>query len=490
MATSVSGVGSITSTGLGSGLDVASILDRLMAVEQRPLTLLQTAGSTLDTKLSNVSKLQGYFATLRDKANTLTAPTLWSGTTATSADTAAVKVSTGTNAVAGSYAVNVSRLAVGQTVTSTALASSASTLGEGTLTIELGTWGAGAPAADFTAKSGSSAITVDIGAGETSLAAIRDKINSAGAGVTATLVTDASGTRLSLRSQATGTENGFRVSVAEASPDGDDATGLSALGYDASAASSPMARTMTAANAELTVNGIALSSASNTLTDVVDGLTLNLVKPTSGDVDVSVATDTASVKTAVTDFVAAFNTLASFIRTQTAYNPDSKDAGALQGDQSTLSLQNQLRAVLNQGSSASSTWSRLSEIGLAMKSDGTLETNATKLDSALGNLTELKKLMAGDGSTSAEMGFVRRFKNLADAALGSTGVFESRNTSLRASLARNTKDQDAMELKLEKTRARLQAQYSALDTKMASLNNLSTYMTQQITQMNNSGSSN
>lgn len=486
MATSVSGVGSITSTGIGSGLDVAGILDRLMAVEQRPLDLLQQQASTLNTRLSNVGKLQGYFSAMRDKANALTAPNLWGGTTATSGDAAAVKVSTGPNATAGSYAVNVSKLAVGQTVTSTALPSSAATLGEGTLTIELGRWGAGDPAADFTAKTGSTAVVIAIGAGDTSLAAIRDKINAADAGVSASIVTDASGARLSLRSKETGVENAFRISVAETTPDGDEATGLSALGYDASAVGSPMARTMSSANAELTVNGIALSSASNTLTDVVDGLTMNLSKVTAGDVDVSVATDTASVKTAITDFVGAFNTLAAFIRAQTAYNADSKEAGALQGDQSTLALQNQLRAVLNEGSSASSTWSRLSEIGLTMKNDGTLDTNAAKLDNALGKLPELKKLLANDGTSSADSGFVRRFKKLADAALGSEGVFETRSASLRANVTRNGKSQDAMELRLEQTRARLQAQYSALDTKMATLNNLSTYMTQQIAQFNNS----
>lgn len=484
MATSVSGVGSISSTGIGSGLDVASILNSLMAVEQRPLNLLQTAATTLSSKLSNVGKLQGYFSTLRDKASALSAPTLWSATTATSADTAAVKVSTGTNAVAGNYAVNVSRLAVGQTATSTASANATSTLGEGILSIELGSWGTGEPAAGFTAKSGSSPVSISIGAGETSLSAIRDKINNANAGVSATLVSDASGTRLSLRSRETGAENAFRISVSETTPDGDAATGLSALGYDASLADSPMARTTNAANAELTVNGIALSSASNTLSNVVDGLTLNLIKPTNGDVDVGVATDTASVKTAITDFVSAFNTLAGFIRTQTAYNADSKAAGALQGDQSTLSLQSQLRAVLNEGSTASSAWSRLSDIGLVLKSDGTLETNATKLDNSLGRLDELKKLMAGDGSSTAEIGFGRRFKNLADAALGSGGVFETRNTSLQTSLTRNSKTQDAMQLRLDKTRLRLQAQYSALDTKMASLSNLSSYMNQQISQMN------
>jgi flagellar hook-associated protein 2 len=351
------------------------------------------------------------------------------------------------------------------------------------LTIELGSWDAGDPQSaptGFTAKAGASPVSITIGAGDTSLASIRDKINAAGAGVTATLVTDASGTRLSLRSRETGAENAFRVSV--------DATGassgLGALAYDATDTATPMQRSTSAANAALSVNGIALSSASNTLSNVVDGLTLTLAKTTTSAVDVSVASDTASAKTAVTDFVTAFNNLAGFIRTQTAYNADSKTAGALQGDQSTLALQSQLRAVLNEGSTASSTWSRLSDIGLAMKSDGTLDTNSTKLDNALGNLGELKKLMAGDGNSSAAMGFVRRFKNLADAALGSEGVFQSRTTSIQASLTLNNKSQDTMTQKLDKTRARLQAQYSALDTKMASLTNLSTYMSQQITQMN------
>jgi flagellar hook-associated protein 2 len=486
MATSVTGVGSISSVGIGSGLDVPTILEKLMAVEQRPLTLLQNQATSLNTRLSNVGKMQGYFSTLRDKSNVLTGTTLWGSTTATSADTAAVKVSTGTGAVAGNYAVNVSRLAVGQTVTGTALASSAATLGEGTLTIELGTYGSGDPAADFSTKSGSSAISIAIGAGETSLAGIRDKINAAGAGVSATLVSDASGTRLSLRSKETGAENAFRVSVSESNDDGNAATGLSSLAFDATAAGSPMGRTTSAANADLTINGIAVSSASNTLSNVVDGLTLTLLKATTGPVDVGVSEDTASVKTAVTDFVSAYNTLASFIRTQTAYNADDKTGGALQGDSATLSLQNQLRAVLNEGSSASSTWSRLSDIGISIKSDGTLETNDTKLGNALGNLPELKKLLATDGNTSGESGFVRRFKRLADAALGSDGVFESRSAGIRSSVTRNGKSQTAMQERLTQTEARLRAQYSALDTKMATLTNLSSYMTQQITQMNRS----
>ena len=486
MATSVGGVGSITSTGIGSGLDVRSILSQLMAIEQRPLTLLQNQATDLNTRLSSVGKMQGYFASLRDKSNALTSTTLWGSTLASSSDASAVKVSTSTGAVAGNYAVNVSRLAVGQTLTGTALPSSAATLSAGTLVIELGSYGSGSPAAGFTAKAGSTAISIPIDAGNTSLAGIRDKINAAGAGVTATIITDASGARLSLRSQETGTESAFRVSASETADDGNAATGLSALGFDATAASSPMQRTMTAINAELSINGIAITSASNTLSNVVDGMTLNLLKTTTANVDIGVATDTASVKTAVTDFVTAFNTLASFIKAQTDYNADNKTSGVLQGDQSTLALQSQLRAVLNEGSSATASWSRLSDIGLALKSDGTLETNTTKLDNALGNLPELRKLLAADGASSAESGFVRRFKRLADAALGSDGVFESRSAGIRSSVTRNSKSQEAMQKRLDQTQARLQAQYTALDTKMASLNNLSTYMTQQITQFNRS----
>lgn len=483
MATS--GVGSISSAGIGSGLDVASIVTQLMAVEQRPLDQLKAQATSLGNKLSTVGKLQGYFSALRDKANALTSSTLWSATTATSASTA-LKVSTGPGAIAGSYAVAINRLAQGQTLVSNPLPASTGTLSEGTLTIELGSYGLGTPAAGFEPKIGSSAITVDIGSGDTSLAGVRDKINSANAGVTATLITDASGTRLSLRSKDTGAENAFRISVAETTGDSDLAAGLSSLAFDATTASSQMLRKQSADNSDLTINGIQINSASNTLNDVVDGLTLNLTATTTGAVDVSVATDTASVKTAITDFVSAFNTLASFIKTQTAYNADSKSGGALQGDQSTLSLQSQLRAVLNEGSSASSAWSRLSDVGLAMKADGTLDTNAAKLDNALGNLAELKKLLATDGAVAAESGFVRRFKRLADAALGSEGVFETRNATIRANVTRNSKSQEAMDQRLEQTRARLQAQYSALDTKMATLSNLSSYMTQQIAQFNKS----
>ena len=471
----------ISSTGLGSGLDVNAIVSELMRIESRPLSLLQSAKSGLDTQVSTFGALQGRMATLRDRANELTSLTLWGQTTAKSQNDSAVRVSTSGGAVARSYAVAVERLASSQTVASTAFASSACTLNEGTLTIELGSWD-NEPAPDgFTPKGGSTAINIDIGAGETSLASIRDKINNAGAGVTASIITDANGARLAFRSTETGAENAFRITASETADDGNAATGLSALGFDATAAS-PMTRSQSSANAQATINGISISSASNTLDGVLDGVTLTLLQTTAvgSDVEVSVAADTESIKKAITDLVTAFNDVASYIREQTKYDEATKTGGALQGDRVVNGLQSQLRGIFNQESSASSVFARMSDIGIAFKTDGTLETSSTKLDAALGNLPELRKLLAEDGSDTNSSGFIDRIKDFATAVLGAEGTFEIRSDSLRRQIAANEKRQEAMEQRLNQTETRLLRQYQALDGTMATLNGLSSYLTQQL----------
>ena len=479
MATS----GSITSIGIGSGLDATSIISKLMQVESLGLARLKTQTDGINTTLSNVGKLQSHVATLRDKANALVAPTLWTGTTATSSDSAAVKASTGVAAPPGSYAVQVNRLASGQTLASAAFAARDTALGAGTLRIELGRY---ADDGGFTARSGATPLTLTLGPGDSSLEAIRDRINAAGVGVTAGIVQDAGGARLTLRSRETGAESAFRITATEAVDDGNPATGLSALAYDAGVASSPMRRTVVAANAEVEVNGIAISSARNTLENVVEGLSLTLGKTTSAPVQVEVAADTTAIKTAITEFVTAFNTVGSFIRTQTAYNEDAKKGGPLQGDQGVLALQSQLRGVINEASSASAAFNRLSDIGLVLKTDGTLETKTGKLDNALGNLGELRKLLTTDGSGSGDSGFVRRFKRLADNTLGMQGLFDARTTSLRQRVSSLDKAQDAEQQRLDAVEARLKRQYTALDTKMANLSGLGNYVTQQIAQMNRS----
>jgi len=471
----------ITSLGIGSGLDSEGIIAALMSVERRPVSLLAQQTTDIKTQLSSIGQLQSLAATMRDKAAAISSVSLWGQTALTSSDPTSITGSSSSSSAIGRYSVKVHTLAASQTSTSTAFANSDATLNEGSLTIELGAWAGTA----FTAKAGSTAKTINIGAGETSLASIRDKINAAGAGVTASIINDANGARLSLRSTATGEENGFRITTAETVDDNNAATGLSALGVDGTG-TSPMGLDQPAANATAEINGIDIESASNTLTNVADGLTLTLGKVTTAAVEVVVASDTEAVKTAITDFVTAFNALATYIKDQTKYNEASKTGAPLQGDRTVIGFQWQLRGVINQGSTASTEWSRLSEVGIAMKADGTLGISTSDLDDALENPDELRKLLATDAEETANSGFMDRFKDLGNSVLDTTtGSLETLEQSLQARVERNDDRQAQMEDRLVSTEARIRAQYQALDTSMARLNALSNYVTQQMAALSN-----
>ncbi len=474
----------ISSAGIGSGLDINSIITQLLAIERQPLVALEKQQTQLTTKLSEFGKLQGMASAMRDKASALSSPTLWARTTGTSADSA-VTVTTSSGAAVGAYAVQVQQLAATQTISSRRFNDAdPAVFGPGTLTIELGTY-TGSPAiTGFDVKPGASAITVTLGAEDNTLAAVRDKINAAGAGVTATIINDTNGARLAIRSTDSGAENGFRISASETNDDGVAANGLSALAFDARSAS-PMTLNLRAANALATINGINVESASNTLTDVSDGVTLKLVKTTTTPVDVSVSADGAAVKTAVEEFVKSYNELASYIRTQTQYDEASQRGGPMQGDSLVLGMQRQLRAVFNDASSASSVFGRLSDVGLSLQRDGTLEIRAGALDNGLANLGELKKLFAADGVGNADSGFMRRFKELGDVLLGAEGAFDTRAESLRTRIERIGDRQDQMEARLASTERRLRAQYTALDRNMGLLNGLSSAVSQQLTALNN-----
>jgi flagellar hook-associated protein 2 len=484
MTSSIAGTGSVSSLGIGSGLDVNSIISSLMAVESQPLTLLQNKASTINTEISAVGQIKSLTSTFGDKAQALASTSLWSQTTSTSSDSSTVTADTSSGtAVPGDYSVTVQQLAQGQTVTAAALPTSDSTLSAGTLTIQLGTW-SGSPPSAFSAQSGANPVSITIGAGDTSLSSIRDKINAANAGVTASIITDANGARLSLRSTATGAENGFKITASEATDDGNAATGLSALTYDPSSAGSQLTLNQSALNAKATVNGIDVESASNTLANISDGLSLTLSKVSATPVDVKVATDTTSQTNAINDFVKAYNALNSYIADQTKYDATSQTGGPLQGDPSIIGFQNQMRNVLNTDSSASSMYARLSDIGITIQADGSLAADSTKLTAALANPTQVKALFATTGATNASTGFAVRFSNLADQSLDVTeGNLSTRYSGLQGELQRNSTEQTDMQTHLDATQARLTAQYQALDTTMSQMSALSSYVSQQVTLM-------
>jgi flagellar hook-associated protein 2 len=450
----------ITSLGVGTGTDLNAIVTQLVAVERAPLRALQSL-----------------FSALQDASTKLTSNSLWSQSTATSSDDKAVGVVGGATAAAGNYSVSVTALAANQTVASATTYPNATTaLGAGSLTIDIGSWNAGNTA--FTAKAGGTPLSITVDASDT-LTNLRDKINSAAAGVTAALVTDATGVRLSLRSTATGVENGFRVA---------GTGGAAAFAYDPAGGGTGMQLKQAASDAKATVNGIDITSSSNELTGTIEGMTLKLRQITAAPVDVAVAADREAVTTAATNFAKAYSELSTYIIEQTKYDPGTKVGGVLQGDSSVNNLQSRLRAILNTPSGASANYSRMSDLGLELQRDGTVKLNSSKFNTALTNLPELKKAFANtDPVPAGNEGFARQYAALATKMLSVDGAITTHTEGLRKLITKNQSDQEKLNTRVDRFQARLTAQYSRLDVAQSRLSGLSSYVTQQIAQMNRQG---
>lgn len=493
----------ISSLGLGSGLDVETIISKLVAVEQQPVNDINKRTDGLKTRLSTYGQIQSTLSALRDAANKLTNPDTWAGTKATSSDATAVSVSAGSGAAVGSASLSVSQLAASQTLASTTFTNSTATVGQGSLTIELGTWGTDADgAATFTAKSGATPVTITVGPGQDQLSQIRDKINASGAGVTASIVTDATGSRLTLTSRNSGETNAFRVTVADADGDGGDAAGLSQLAYDPSTSVSQMSLTLPAANARAILNGLPISSETNSLSSAIDGLNIILLKtiPPTQPVMLNVTQDADSIKKAITDFTTAYNAVNQLLRNQTKVDTSkltsnmtsdavaaaqAARAASLQGDSTAVGLQNRLRGITGGVTSLGGSLARLADVGLAPGSDGNLPTAGTKLDKALTNLSDLKQFFMGlDSANDSNSGFAVRIRSLVDQALSVDGTVSSRQKGIQSQIDSNNKSVAALSDRIAATETRLRAQYAALDTKMSQLSSLSNYMTQQINQFN------
>jgi flagellar hook-associated protein 2 len=446
----------IASPGVGSGLDVQGIVSQLVALERRPIELLKQQATKLSTQLSSFGLMRSYVANLQSTAGQLAGAALWSRTTATSSDTASVGVTASASAAAGMYNIEVSQLARAQSLASSAYANSAAVLGQGTLTLTRG--------------DGSTAEIV-IGPGDTSLAGIRDRINASDAGVSAAIVNDTSGARLVI----TSTRTGLDAAITRIDVSGD--AGLQALAFEQGVPGS-VTETQTARNALARVNGLDIESASNTLENVVEGVTLTLSRVTSAPVEVRVAADDEAVKKAVQDFVNAYNDLSKYLAKETAYDEATKKAGTLQGDRTAVVLMSQLRSLVSQPSGASSVFSSLSSVGVELRRDGTLSLNETKFNAALAQRHELARAFRNvDDANPGNHGFGERFRRLTTAIIGTDGM--------RASIRRNEQQQERYADRIALVEQRLLRQYQALDANLGQLNSLGAYVTQQMTALNN-----
>lgn len=469
----------ISSPGIGSGLDIQSIVSQLVTLEKAPLTTLKSEATSFQTRLSLWGNIKSQVSALGEAATKLSTPGGWNAVTASSSNASAIGVTASAGAAQGSMTMEVQRLARAQSTASTAVASGTH-LGTGTLTIDIGTWSGSSFAAG-----GASPVSIDIETGKDTLADIAKSINDAKAGVSATVLKDASGERLMLRSSATGEAFGFRVSADDDDGEDTDAAGLSRLAY-AVGNSNGQSLSQSGLNALATINNVSISSASNKLTGTIDGLTLQLSQVTTAPVSINVERDENSVQANIKAFVDAYNTLNSTLVSSTKYDESTKKAGALQGDASATGLTNALRSMMR-SVTASTPFSRLSDIGLEIKSAGKLEINSTKLSAAIsGNFDELQSLFTTAGSDLTSRGFGLKVSAFADGLLDSDGTLSQRTDAIQAAISRNNDEQDKVNDRASRVEKRLLAQYNAMDTAVARLNGLSSFVSQQITLWNKS----
>lgn len=391
-----------------SVLDVESIVSQLMSVEQKPLTRIATKEASYQSKLTAFGSLKSSLSQFQTAIKALSNISKFQTATATAANTSVASAVAGASAVPGSYSLEVSKLAQSQKLATAGQSSTTDVIGNGVISFDFGTITGGTldssgkySGASF-ASNGSGIKTVTIDSTNNSLEGIRDAVNKANIGVTATIVNDGgtSPYRLSFSAANSGSANSMKISVAN---DPVASTALSDLLANDPAGTQALSETMTAQNAEFKVDGIAISKSTNAVSDVIEGVTLNLLAKNSGSpTTITVARDTASVTAAVNSFVSAYNTIASALKSTSAYNASTKVAGALNGDSSVRSIQSQLRGVLNAPvAGGASAFSLLSQVGVSMQKDGTLAVDDTKLQSALKtNFNDFAGLFAEAGKTT------------------------------------------------------------------------------------------
>ncbi len=558
----------ISSAGVGSGLDVESIVTSLMNVEKRPLTLVSKQKTAYQSKLSAYGTMNSALSTFKTAVSALSTSTKFNAQSVTSSDTTVFTATANGSASLGDYAVTVNQLAKAHKIAMVGVPNVTDVVGTGTLTISFGTFTPAvvspATPASFTANADKTYINITIDSSNNTLAGVRDAINAANGSVTATIVNDGTTNRLLITSKDTGEVNSLKIAVTDSDGINTDATGLSRLAYDPLAAAGSgknMTQLQDAVNAKLDIDGIAVEKASNTISDAISGVTLKLLSTSVDSVGLSVATDTGKIKESVQSFVDAYNKINTTLRDLTKYDPTGKASGALLGDATARSVVNQIKAVLTKTVDTGGTINSLSDVGVSFQQDGTLALDSTKLTNAMTNhFSEIAALFASSGHTSDALvsytsvtsktqsgtynvtvsqlgsdtvdavgtingvaatgsgmyltgatgdaseglkikvsggalgargtvtysaGYATQLDGILSSLLDTEGILQTRTDGMNDSIKRLDKQTDAINVRLTAIEKRYREQFTKLDSLLNSLQNTSSYLTQQIKSLSN-----
>jgi flagellar hook-associated protein 2 len=482
----------ISAPGIGSGLDINSIITQLMAVERQPLNQLDARQKKFENQLSAYGQVKSALSTFQSSVNTLSSLDKFRVYTAKSTDDTVLTASSSSSAAPASYQIEVTQLAQQHKLSASAVSATTDVIGTGTLTIEFGTHDA--TGGTFTANADKTPLTLTIDGTNNTLSGMRDAINKANAGVSASIIYDGSGYRLVVSSNDSGAANSLKISTADDDGNNTDTSGLSFLAYDplgTAGAGKNMSQLSEARNALLSVDGIAITHASNTITNVIEGVTLNLNKLNAGTpATLTVARDMEAVSTAVQDFVKAYNDIDKVLKDISAYNKDSKSgAAALQGDSAIRSIRNRLHGIMT-GTLDDNTYTVLSHVGVTFQLNGSLSVDTGKLEDALNNNFEaVGNLFARESSTPSETGLGFRLDDYLDDLLSRDGSIATRTDGINKSIRTIELTGERLLSRMDQIEARYRAQFTALDALMSSLNSTSAYLTQQLASLNSNNDS-
>lgn len=465
----------ISSPGLASGLNIKEIVEQLVALERAPLTQMQKQVSSAQSKLSVYGTLNSLVTSLGDAGSRLAGANAFKAVKASSSLPDAVGVTVAAGTAPTSFSLQVQRLAQAQNTASAPVAVG-SGMGAGTLSIRMGDWSSGS----FVAGS-DEAVEITVEEGKDTLADIAKQINASDAKVTATVLKDASGERLLLRSKSTGAEMGFEVSATDSDPD--DGKDLGRLAYQGTG--SPSTLTQSGLNALATLNGVAIQSANNTVKDAIDGITLELKQVTATDTraEIAISDDKDAMRKTVQGFVDAYNAVMDMLGTATKYDPETKVAGSLQGDSTAVGLKNAIRSMMR-SSTPGGEFTQLIDVGIEIKSDGKMSLNSSKFDAALDKPAELGKLFSAQSDDPTLRGFGLKLDAFADGLVAAGGTVSNRSEALRGSISRINKDMDKVVDRAARAEKRYLAYYNAMDANVGKLNSLNAYISQQVSMWN------
>lgn len=437
---------SISSAGIGSGLNVASLVSQLVAAERQAAdTRLATVESKVNAQISALGTFRGAMSSLQSAVAALKNDGALGKLAATSSKPELFTASSASGAGAGRYDVEVVSLARAHKLASGAFASADTALGAGDVAITVG----------------DQSFTVTLGEDANTLADLRNAINNAtnNRGVIATLVNESGGTRLLLTSRNTGTESTISV-----------VSGL--IGFTEKQA---------AANAHLRIEGYDHHAQSNSVSGAIDGVTLTLLKPEPDTVArLDVAVDSEAATKAVESFMRAYNTVVAATTMLTRYDATKREAQPLAGDAMVRGAMQSLRSIVGSSADGAGSYQFLSEIGLKTAADGTLTLDATKLADALSKDRDGVRRLFGDAN-----GYATRMAGVLDETLASEGRIKIKDDALKAQQKRIDDQQEALDQRMARLELRYRAQFSALDTVMAQMNATSNYLTQQLSALGN-----